>query len=392
MAHRLECRIQEYAWGDVDAIAQLTGRPNDERRPQAELWMGAHPAAPSKVGDVSLDLLVATDPVRWLGRPVASRHGELPFLFKVLAAAQPLSIQAHPSADQAVAGFDREDRAGIALDDFQRIYRDRHHKPELICALTRFEVLCGFRSAAEICADLVARPELDLGDLADALSGDGWEEDRLARALDLVLGLSSERAAAVGAALASSGGVFQVLHDAFPGDVGVVVALLLNHRVLEPGEATFLGAGTLHAYVSGVGVEVLANSDNVIRGGLTAKHIDREELRRVVDTRPLHVEIQAPSGPIHTYDTPVDEFALTRVRLEPGSSLSVSGPAIVLVTEGSLTAQEIGRVETGNPLLVAGTDPTFECCAAVDGNPGGAEIYVASVKGNQVRACRPTSP
>ncbi|RMH76263.1 MAG: mannose-6-phosphate isomerase, class I, partial [Actinomyces sp.] len=296
--------VRHYDWGSPEAIPRLCGLAPDGR-PWAELWLGAHPSAPAAVGPgrTPLDRLVAADPQGQLGPVVAERFGTLPFLLKVLAAARPLSLQAHPTLDQARRGFAREEAAGIPVDAPHRSYRDRSHKPELICALTTFDALCGFRHPVRTLAllDELATGALDpvraaLADSPDAVG--------LSRVLRHLLELDAAEAATlvesvVAACAAADGSEFARerrtalrLAELYPGDAGVVTSLLLNRVTLRPGQALFLGAGNLHAYLGGVGVEIMANSDNVLRGGLTTKHVDVPALLEVVDTSPLEPEVQ----------------------------------------------------------------------------------------------------
>ncbi|AGP38009.1 mannose-6-phosphate isomerase, class I [Sorangium cellulosum] len=352
----LENRVQEYAWGSREAIAALLGQgPSD--KPQAELWMGAHPAVSSIIElDGGRERLIDAIPRRadaFLGRPTRDRFGaRLPFLLKVLAADQPLSLQAHPDEAQARRGFDAENAAGVPVDAPERTYRDPHHKPELICALTPFDALCGFRPA-EALTDAFA---LLAGGPGDALvprgSGpvDAAAVARLVEGL-LALGPAARRElvsavveacrarAEAGGPLARAAGWALRLHELYPGDVGVVIALLLNDVHLEPGEALYLPPRRLHAYVQGVGIEIMASSDNVLRGGLTPKHVNVGELLRVLDFSPWRVEPVAPrrAGAESIYDTPAPEFRLSRIELDAASSWRTDdrrGPEIVLCTRG----------------------------------------------------------
>lgn len=374
---RLTATVQHYDWGDASFIARLQRRA-ESGLPEAELWMGAHPAAPSRLESTgeSLAEVIASDPVAQLGDRTAARFGELPFLAKVLAAERPLSIQAHPSMAQAQAGFSREEAAGIARDSPRRIYRDVNHKPELICALTPFEAKCGFRSldqTRQLFADLGGR---GLSDLRALLASQGPESDILGEALAWLLRASDETvaglvSAAVDAALDhGAGGPFArdiawagEIARLYPGDVGGVVCLLLNHVVLEPGQAIFLGAGNLHAYLRGAGIELMANSDNVVRCGLTSKHIDVEELLAVVDCAPTVAPIQNAAGCIHTFESPVAEFSLSRVAIGSDTHLQVDGPEIIVVTEGivefTTSEDQVIVPETGVPLWVRALDDRY---------------------------------
>lgn len=365
--------VQTYAWGHPSFIPTIQGRPAGAD-PEAELWMGAHPKAPSTVSDGrTLDVAIAQDPVGRLGESIAASFGELPFLLKILAADRALSIQTHPSATRAAEGFDRENAAGVPIDSPARSYRDPNHKPELICALTRFEAKCGFRPLEQTLKLVDLLPDIPTA-LSQHLRASGSQESVLA---DTMMWLLRDADPATVAAIIRSVSALEnsiweseirwtsELDDQHPNDPGVVVALLMNHVVLEPGDALFLEAGMLHAYLGGAAIELMANSDNVIRGGLTPKHIDLEELAHIAVTAPTVVAPQRPEGPAHTFAAPVDEFALTRIRLADSSySASVSGPEIIVLTDGAATvAASDGQVFDllpGQPLFVSGTETQWE--------------------------------
>ncbi len=387
---RLENGIQRYAWGSHVAIASLQGRPAADQ-PEAELWMGAHPQLPSHVtrGNVrrSLRDCIADAPARELGPSVATAFGELPFLLKVLAAEEPLSLQAHPSAAQALAGFAREDAEGIARDAPQRSYRDPRHKPELLCALTPVDALCGFRAPAETARLFrgLAAPArlvelLEAGDLRSAF-GDLLARDagsRAALVLHMVAACAAppagfERECAWATRLAAK----------YPGDVGVVSALLLNLLQLAPGEALYLDAGNLHAYLHGVGVELMASSDNVLRGGLTQKHMDERELLAVLDFSPIEarpVPVLQSSPEERTYQTPAREFCLSR--LDVGSRevrRPLDGPEIWLLTQGTATLRSARGelvLEPGESAFVSAEDGFVH---AEETRAGGGVLYRARV-------------
>ncbi|ATB33342.1 mannose-6-phosphate isomerase, class I [Melittangium boletus] len=350
--------IQPYAWGSRTALAELLGQPTPSATCQAELWMGAHPGAPSRVrrgteGRSLLELIRAA-PERELGGAVASRFGgELPFLFKVLAAESPLSLQTHPSLAQAREGYARENALGLALSAPHRNYKDPNHKPELTCALTPFDALCGFRRADET---LALFDSLGLESLAPLLAPLRESPDArgVARMFEALMTWPRERrgalvsevteACAVGAG--REGRFREELRQAvrlgelYPGDPGVVGALMLNLVRLQPGEAIYLPAGNLHAYLGGVAVELMANSDNVLRGGCTPKHVDVPELLRVLDFQcgPVRTLVAIPGQDSESvYPTPAEEFRLSRFELRPGLAPRPErrGPEILLCAEGS---------------------------------------------------------
>lgn len=347
----LENVIQPYAWGSRTAIADLLGLPSPSATPQAELWMGAHPGAPSRVaGGALLPDVITADPRTTLGEQSRSRFGDkLPFLLKVLAAAEPLSLQAHPSIPDAVRGWDEEEARGVPRDAPHRNYKDRNHKPELLCALTPFDALYGFRDVAQTLKLLrtLAVPELSwaVETLAREPNGNG-----LRVVFERAMTMGAERAATVSAVVAACArhdGPFVAecrwvdrIAKLYPGDPGVIVVLLLNLVHLEPGEAVYLPAGNLHAYLDGVGVEIMASSDNVLRGGLTKKHVDVKELLRVLDFRAIPPTPLLPRnvGAEQVYDTPAPEFRLSRVAVHGRTTLTRWSAEILLCVDGEITA------------------------------------------------------
>ncbi|MFB6817117.1 mannose-6-phosphate isomerase, class I [Streptomyces sp. NPDC056347] len=386
---RLVNTVRPYAWGSTTAIPELLGTaPTGE--PQAELWMGAHPGAPSLLtrpaGDPvrpgvqqSLTDVIAADPERELGRATVEKFGpRLPFLLKLLAAGAPLSLQVHPDLDQARRGYADEERRRVPIDAPHRTYKDANHKPELICALTPFTGLCGFRAPAETAEAMAALGVDDLEPYVDLL-GAHPEEAALREVLTAILGADPaemagtvHRAAAAAERLGGPYAPYARLAHHFPGDPGVLAAMLLNHVELQPGEALFLGAGVPHAYLSGLGVEIMANSDNVLRCGLTPKHVDVPELLRIVRFEAAEPGIlrpeAAPSGE-ELYETPVDEFRLSRYDLPPGAApvdLTRDTPQILLCTAGTpragtldLTPGASVFVPSGEKTEVSGTGTLF---------------------------------
>ncbi len=365
IVRRITGALQHYPWGRLTAIAELR-RVEPSGQPEAEYWLGTHPRGPSRVvggggaEGPTLDAIIAAEPDRWLGQRVLDRFGELPFLLKILAADMPLSIQAHPTAEQARAGFERENLAGTERDDFKRNYRDPNHKPELICALSPFEAKCGLRALDETRRLFAAFTHPSLASVRAKLAAESEAPSVLGGVVSWLLELNQPSALELVEALVhearrlldSPDEMAPVvdfrpdlewtirINDVYPGDIGVVVALLLNHLTLQPGQALFLEAGVLHAYLSGLGVELMANSDNVLRGGLTAKHVDVDELLAVARFEAGRPRVQTAAGPIHRFDTPVAEFALSAYRFAAGAERSlceVEGPEIVLVESGSAT-------------------------------------------------------
>jgi mannose-6-phosphate isomerase len=341
--------VRFYPWGSRTVIPELLGQPAPADRPYAELWVGAHPDEPSLLPDGRpLHQAIAADPEALLGRPQVERFGQrLPFLLKVLAADTPLSLQAHPTAEQAEAGFAAEEAAGVPRDDPTRTFKDTCHKPELLLALTTFEALCGFRPVEESLHCLAKLQVPDLKPTIAALARGG-----LRAAIPQLIALSGKRRLALVSAVAEAAGRFVAAHDpefintyrwaaslaeTYPGDPGVVISLMCNHLKLAPGEAVFLPAGNLHAYLSGAGVEVMASSDNVLRGGLTHKHVDLAALIEVLDFTDGRVPVLHPVlGPAGLrYPVPVEDFDLTRCQLDdqPGP-LTTRGPQVLLCTEG----------------------------------------------------------
>ncbi|WP_428961788.1 mannose-6-phosphate isomerase, class I [Micromonospora fluostatini] len=377
--------IRDYAWGSRAAIARLQGRCVPSPGPEAEWWLGAHPGAPAEVardgGRVSLADLLAAEPGRWLGAAVVDRFGpRLPFLLKVLAAEAPLSLQAHPDAEQARAGY----AADAGRPAGQRNYVDPYHKPELLVALSPFEALCGFRDP-KVSAEALAAfgvPALEPVVAALAAGPDG-----LRTAVHTLLTWpAGERADLVATVLAAGAGgpdadLARELAAGYPGDPGVLVALLLNHVRLAPGEAIWMPAGNLHAYLRGCGVEIMAASDNVLRGGLTPKRVDVDELLRVLRFEvlddPLVVAREAGPGVV-TWPVPVPDFVLHRVAVTAGVTpvrLTVAGPRVVLCATGEVTVDD----GTGPVTLRSGQAAVGPAAGGPVVLTGDGEAYVATV-------------
>ncbi|MEU5091498.1 mannose-6-phosphate isomerase, class I [Streptomyces sp. NPDC021356] len=363
---RLDNTIRPYAWGSPTAIPHLLGvEPSGE--PQAEMWMGAHPGAPSRTARGTLVEVIDTDPERELGAEAVAKFGpRLPFLLKILAAGAPLSLQVHPDLRQAKEGYADEERRGVPVDAPHRNYKDANHKPELICALTEFDGLCGFRAPGEA-ADLLAALDVDsLKPYVDLLRAHP-EEAALREVLTAILTADPEEmtrtvteAATACARLGGDHAPYAGIAHHYPGDPGVLAAMLLNHVRLQPGEALFLGAGIPHAYLSGLGVEIMANSDNVLRCGLTPKHVDVPELLRIVRFEagdPGVLRPEAAWDGEEVYETPIDEFRLSRYVLPAGApahDLTLRTPQILLCTAGSVRAGEHELTPGGSVFVPAG--------------------------------------
>lgn len=385
-----------YAWGSRVALPKLAGEPVPAPYPIAERWFGAHPTGAATIDGVGLDEIIAADPVRNLGSETAEDYDDsLPFMVKLLAADRALSLQAHPSKAIAAEGYDHENSLGIALDAPNRNYRDRNHKPELIIALSPFRALAGFRppkATVEI-FDFIDSDKLrPYRDMLDA-----QPDDEGLRAVftsfitlprnsaaelveDAVTRLVSKLAAgAVPSDMLLVCKSILELSEQYPGDSGVLGALLLNVVDLEPGEALYLGEGNLHAYISGMGLEVLASSDNVLRGGLTSKHIDVPELLRVLDFHPLAhpvVQMSAEYPPraepadaieVNRYPTPAKEFHVSRIRALSDCRVDLAdpGPQIVVCTAGNT-----GKLAQGEAAWIAA-----EASAGSLDMKAGAEIF-----------------
>jgi mannose-6-phosphate isomerase len=314
--HSVTGVVQHYDWGDQRFIPQLFGRAPDGR-PWAELWLGTHPNGPTHLGD---------------GRALSDITGSLPYLLKVLAAARPLSLQTHPNADQAKAGF------------HVRKYPDPYPKPELLCALTPFEAFCGVRPIDETVAML---DEIGLGRFATA-----YENSGVGETVDALLRRKLNIAPMIEACTASDRPETRWatrLAEQYPDDPSVVVTLLLNYVQLEPGEAIQLGPGNLHAYLNGAGIELMGASDNVVRAGLTTKPVDVDTLLEVMDPTPLLDPVMSEST--------VYPLAGTSIRL-----LRLVGPAMRRAKTHELVVMVPGRtgyLAPGDQLDIAAGEAAY---------------------------------
>src|SRR5690625_591586 len=361
---------RQYAWGSPSAIHELVGREPDGR-PLAELWFGAHPSGPAPTvdGDGDIRSLIERDPEGTLGRDVLTRFGpQLPYLLKLIAPSRPLSLQVHPDLQRARARDAAENAAGVPTDAPWRNYRDANHKPELVFALSTFEAVCGFRAprrAAELLAALDAPLTRWLHrQLSAAPTADGMRT-AFTSLLDEATRPSPEEVAAVVAACRDRGergspspradAIVVRLAADYPHDPGVVASLLLNPVTLRPGESLFVPAGGVHAYLSGIGVEVMASSDNVLRAGLTSKHVDVPEVLDCVDyvaAPPIRVAPEVFHGATRMFYAPVDDFELSVTTLADGDCadgarpLPGRGPRVLLCLDGTVeVAAGRGRLE-----------------------------------------------
>ncbi len=391
----LEGALRSYAWGSRTAIAELRGLATPSNHPEAELWLGAHPGDPARVitesGSESLLEVLHREPERELGRENLEAFGErLPFLLKLLAAEEPLSLQAHPSAVQAEEGFRRENALGVPMESPIRNYKDGSHKPELVVALSRFEALAGFREPTRTVKLLraLAVDELEpyIGLLEGQPDSDGlralfttWitlPSTVLGTLLPAVLAGCITYVAHHDAEFVTEIRTALELSEAYPGDAGVLAALLLNRVILEPGQGLFLAAGNLHAYLHGLAVEIMANSDNVLRGGLTPKHVDVPELLRVLDFVGADIEVLDPAPSSgrsgsgrYEYVTPAPEFRLTRLEFDSNSTdlvVEAGGPRILICTEGAVTATcgaDTLDLDRGRAAWIAAEEPEVHLSA-----------------------------
>ena len=370
---KLNNSLQNYAWGSKTALTELYGIENPQGLPMAELWMGAHPKSPSTVevnGEVrSLREVIDADKVAMLGKAVAERFGELPFLFKVLCADQPLSIQVHPSKAAAEQGFARENAAGIPLSAAERNYKDANHKPELVYALTPFQAMNGFRELHEIVSLLEpvagAHPQI-------AHFLENTDEANLAKLFATLLSLQDEaKSRAIGVLKSALNGregepwqTIKSIAIDYPDDSGLFSPLLLNVITLQPGEAMFLFAETPHAYLKGVALEVMANSDNVLRAGLTPKFIDIPELLANLkfQAKPAATLLTQPQrdGETLNFPIPVEDFAFAIHGLSAApQTLAQNSAALLFCIEGQAIIEKSGQqlvLKPGESCFVAANE------------------------------------
>tara|TARA_R110002167_G_scaffold220460_5_gene425078 strand:- start:10686 stop:11870 length:1185 start_codon:yes stop_codon:yes gene_type:complete len=349
----LQNTIQAYNWGHPQAMEKLFDIPNPDHLPQAEMWMGAHDKAPSLIQrPQAMDLFISENPEQILGVEVSHRFsGKLPFLFKVLSAEKPLSIQAHPNKAQAEIGFANENKQGLALNAACRNYRDNNHKPELIYALTPFKAMNGFRTIGEIVRlfSLIDNPVL--GTWVTALQTADDSEGLKQFYQNIMRLQGAEQQQLINDALSiSKDSAESALHEIlylqqfYPGDIGVLSPLFLNVVTLLPGEAMFLKAGTLHAYLQGTGLEIMASSDNVLRGGLTNKHVDIKELIKTIEFEPINQdELRVQSLMVQgqeSFPVPVNDFTFNVIYAsDTAKSFTCHSAEILFCLQGAVTVR-----------------------------------------------------
>ncbi len=383
--YSLSSQLMNYEWGSPTALPELLARPSDGE-PWAELWYGAHPSGPSRIlddgmGRITLGEAIARRPRHILGDMVLARFGpQLPFLLKLIAPDRPLSLQVHPGQDRAREQYAAEDAAGVALDHPERNYRDANHKPEMLYALTEFEALCGFRTArraAEILEGLQSPvTERIRALLLERPTAVGMRTafrtliaPHLAPPPETVTAVANECSARREAGRSPSprtDAIVERLQEHHPGDPGVLAALLLNPVSLRPGEAMFVPPGDVHAYMSGVGVEIMAASDNVLRAGLTPKHVDVEEMLANVAgtaTPPMRIAGENVTAQTQVFYAPVDDFELSITTIDQGERrfeadvlVPGTGPRVLLCLGGDIFAETPygqKRLRIGEAVFVA---------------------------------------
>ena len=388
---KLENTVKNYEWGSTEWIPVLVGQKNHSRIPWAELWMGVNPGGPStttipnegnneNLSPILLSELIEKDKEFFLGKEAAETYGTLPFLFKVLAAGKPLSIQVHPNPEQAREGFNRENQAGIPLSSPERNYKNPSHKPEILCAMGPFAALCGFREASEI-RELLAilsgnsggAIKASLENLMYALKQE--DENPYEAFLTALFCMGNEERGALGPYIKNQAPrlmkynpehkdeweLCSYFAGLYPGDPGIIAPLYLNIIELDAGEAIYIPAGIFHAYIHGMGMELMADSDNVLRGGLTPKHVDPDELLRILnfsEYKPDIIKIPSHHSSWFCYPSPAREFVLSVINCTEGEAFSLreTGPAIAIVTRGSAA---VSTEESGNLTMIQKGESIF---------------------------------
>ena len=387
----LKNQIQNYAWGSREILGRMRGVPVPTEQPEAEVWVGAHPGAPSRAtvdgAESPLNELIVENPSRFL-RPDRTSDW-FPFLFKILAIDAPLSIQVHPTPEQAIAGFEDEQARGIAIDAPYRNYKDRYSKPETVIALSPMRVLTGVRPVEQLktlaaafgAAWLAERAELSPKQLLTEIIR--LPEETASAAVQHLVDTAPGLLGASNDVVADAAELVRIVDGKYPGDRGLLVAFVMNLVHLAPGESAFTPDGQVHAYVSGTAIELMNPSDNVMSAGLTAKHIDTEELIKVLGEKQDAPVIQRPNpedGPLGTYAMWDERMSVTRVRVEEGKPLSYTfkGISAALSVAGKVTIQ--AKDGNGTDEFVLGATESVlhvgEPSEAV--LSGSGELYIAS--------------
>ena len=387
----LKNQIQNYAWGSREILGRMRGVPVPTEQPEAEVWVGAHPAAPSRAtvdgAESPLNELIVENPSRFL-RPDRTSDW-FPFLFKILAIDAPLSIQVHPTPEQAIAGFEDEQARGIAIDAPYRNYKDRYSKPETVIALSPMRVLTGVRPVEQLktlaaafgAAWLAERAELSPKQLLTEIIR--LPEETASAAVQHLVDTAPGLLGASNDVVADAAELVRIVDGKYPGDRGLLVAFVMNLVHLAPGESAFTPDGQVHAYVSGTAIELMNPSDNVMRAGLTAKHIDTEELIKVLGEKQDAPVIQRPNpedGPLGTYAMWDERMSVTRVRVEEGKPLSYTfkGISAALSVAGKVTIQAKDGNGTEEFVLGATESVLHVGEPSVATLSGNGELYIAS--------------
>ena len=362
--------IQHYHWGDYAFIPELQGRPKGDE-PEAELWVGAHPISPSRTVESNrgLDDIISTDPQNTLGPQASDFQNELPFIMKILAIREPLSIQVHPNAQQAEEGFASTQSGFTAAQS----YSSPRGKEEIVCALTETDLKFGFREINEIHAIIEAAGHSDFSRLKESLSRETPTEG-LKNAIQKILSTDADTIRSITSSVLSSDmsstvineretKYFTSLVETYPDDPGLLLFLLMNFVTLEPGDFLYVSPGVTHAYLRGNVVEITSNSDNVIRCGLTPKHVNAHEFLSIASFVSEQPEIQTPAESVHTYESPTP-FTLTRINLNEELKATLHGPEILISTQNSFTITnnkgESIHVEQGQPVWVPHSDSSYK--------------------------------
>ncbi len=381
--------IQNYAWGSTTSFNQLFDIDNAKSEPQAELWMGAHPNGCSMVEaegvTTQLSQLINSNRDAFIGAHIANHFGELPYLFKVLAAEKALSIQVHPNKHQAETGYAREEQQGIPLSASERNYKDPNHKPELVYALTRYQAMNGFRSIPDIIANFT---QLDIAEIKPLLNAliVSQNSNGLRHFFSGLLSLEGEaKEMSLSVLLAQANistdplmALILELEIQYPGDIGLFAPLLLNVITLEPGQAMFLDAETPHAYIKGTGLEIMANSDNVLRAGLTPKHMDIDELAActIFEEKPFDTLLLEPNinSDMLEYPIPVEDFKFAIIPIANQRNVCVDSAEILLPLDEAMTLEH----ENGQSCVVDKGQSVFV--------PAFAQNYTLTCAGRVARA------